>query len=87
MNLDYVRLAADVIGHDGFVRYWDADAQVPYLWNASRRIFITYEDPESLARKTRYIRERGLAGAMFWEYNSDPSGVLLGALYAGLGEP
>jgi chitinase len=87
MNLDYVRLAADVIGRDGFVRYWDADAQVPYLWNASRRIFITYEDPESLARKTRYIRERGLAGAMFWEYNSDPSGVLLGALYGGLGEP
>ncbi len=87
MNLDYVRLAADVIGRDGFVRYWDANAQVPYLWNAKRRIFITYEDPESLARKARYIRERGLAGAMFWEYNSDPSGVLLGALYDGLGEP
>jgi chitinase len=85
MNLDYVRIAADVIGREGFVRYWDADAQAPYFWNADRRIFITYEDPESLQRKTRYIRQHGLAGAMFWEYNADPSGALLGALYCGLG--
>jgi chitinase len=84
MDLNYSHLASDVIGRDGFVRYWDVDAQAPYLWNAERRIFITYEDPESLGRKTQYIRAHGLAGAMFWEYNSDLSGALLDALNRGL---
>jgi GH18 family chitinase len=46
--------------------------------------FVTYDDPHSLGVKSRYIREHGLAGAMFWEYSSDPTGALLGALYDGL---
>jgi chitinase len=84
MDLNYSHLASDIVGRDGFARFWDAEAQAPYLWNAERKIFITYEDPESLGRKTQYIREHGLAGAMFWEYNSDLSGALLEALYQGL---
>ena len=80
MNLDYSNLATQIVGRDGFERFWDADAQAPYLWNAGRHIFITYEDPESLGHKGRYIQEHGLAGAMFWEYYSDTSGVLLDAL-------
>jgi chitinase len=80
MDLDYSNLAAAIVGRDGFDRFWDAEAQAPYLWNASRRIFITYDDPESLWRKSSYIREHGLGGAMFWEYNADRSGALLDAL-------
>jgi chitinase len=80
MDLNYSNLASAIIGRDGFERFWDADAQAPYLWNASRRIFITYEDPESLGHKGRYIEEHGLAGAMFWEYNADLSGALLEVL-------
>jgi chitinase len=80
----YGRLASEVVGRNGFVRFWDPLAQAPYLWNAERRIFITYEDPESLGAKTRYIRDRGLAGVMFWEYSNDPAGALLDALNAGL---
>ena len=83
MDLNYGHLA-DFVGRDGFERFWDAESQAPYLWNASRGIFITYEDPESLGRKGSYIVEHGLAGAMFWEYNADPSGALLDALYKAL---
>ena len=68
----------------GWVRRWDALAQAPFLWNAERRIFVGFDDPESLRVKSRYIREHGLAGAMFWEYSSDPTGALLGALFEGL---
>jgi chitinase len=84
MDLTYGALATGVIGRDGFVRFWDDTAQAPYLWNAARRVFITYDDPESLRLKTRYIREHGLAGAMFWQYGEDPTGALLGALDSGL---
>ena len=43
-------------------------------------MFISYDDPESLSLKCRYMRERGLAGVMFWEYYSDPTGALLRTL-------
>jgi chitinase len=76
----YASLAADRIGKGGFERLWDDEAQAPFLWNAEKRIFVSYEDPQSLRIKCRYIRERKLAGAMFWEYYSDPSGVLVRTL-------
>jgi chitinase len=76
----YASLAADRVGKGGFERMWDDKAQAAYLWNADKKIFISYEDPESLRRKCGYIREQKLAGAMFWEYYSDRSGVLLGTL-------
>jgi GH18 family chitinase len=83
----YDRLAAGLVGRGGYERVWDATSHAPYLWNASTGTFITYDDPESLAEKCRYIRERGLAGAMFWEYYADTSGALLGALFDGLRAP
>jgi len=33
--------------------------------------WIGYEDPESLARKVDYVKERGLRGVMFWELSGD----------------
>lgn len=61
--------------HGAYRRYWDAEAGVPYLFDGST--FISYEDQQSLAGKVAYIRERGLAGIMFWEYRSDPTGTLI----------
>lgn len=75
----YGNLAA-IVDRDGFVRHWDSAAQAPFLWNAEKRIFISYEDPESLRAKSRYVLDRHLAGAMFWEYYADPTGALLGTL-------
>ncbi len=86
IDTSYGQIAAALVGRDGFVRYWDGAAQAPYLWNAERRIFISYDDPESLALKARYIRDHHLAGAMFWQYNDDPTGALLQALFTGLHE-
>jgi chitinase len=57
------------------------------LWNAGSRTFVSYEDPESLQEKCRYIREHGLAGAMFWEYFADTTGTLLDTLHRGLRVP
>jgi chitinase len=83
-NLRYGRLSSEVVGQNGYVRIWDPQAQQPWLWNPETRTFIAYDDPESLRVKTRYVRERGLGGVMFWEYGNDPTGALLEALYSGL---
>lgn len=61
----------------GFTRYWDSASSVPYLYNADKKIFVSYEDPESLKAKCKYVRDHKLGGIMFWEYSSDPSGKLL----------
>jgi len=63
-------------GH-GFTRYWDEAAKVPYLYNPEKRIFVSYEDPESLKLKCQYVRAQGLGGIMFWEYFGDSQGKLL----------
>jgi chitinase len=84
LDTHYASLADQLVDRSGFARRWDADAQAPFLWNAEKRIFVSYDDPESLRGKARYIRERGLGGAMFWEYYADPSGALLGTLFSEL---
>lgn len=68
----------------GYSRYWDAAASVPYLYNADQKIFVSYDDPESLALKCKYVLDHQLAGIMFWDYESDPSGKLLDSIDAGL---
>ena len=84
VDLAYGRLAAEVVGRDGFLRRWDAIAQAPFLWNADQRIFISYDDPESMRLKANYVRDNGLGGVMFWQYAEDPSGALLDALHTTL---
>jgi chitinase len=68
----------------GFVRYWDAASKVPYLYNANAQIFVSYDDPESMALKCRYVLQHHLAGVMFWDYESDSSGALLDVVDATL---
>ncbi|WP_235499645.1 glycoside hydrolase family 18 protein [Frateuria sp. Soil773] len=78
------QLKADFIGKQGYVRYWDADAQAPWLWNAQTRRFISYDDPQSLAAKAAYVRAQRLGGIMYWEQSQDPQGELLHAIRQGL---
>lgn len=68
----------------GFVRHWDATASVPFLYNPQTQVFVTYEDPQSLAAKCSFVIQRRLAGMMFWEYFNDSTGILLDAVHAGL---
>jgi chitinase len=78
------RVISTKISKDGFTRFWDPVASAPYLYNAQTHVFITYEDPESLAAKCRYVLQEKLGGLMFWDYSSDPSGTLLNAINKGL---
>ncbi len=43
----------------------------------------TFDDPWSIARKTAWVRERGLLGVMAWEMSGD-TGVLMNAVDTGL---
>jgi chitinase len=61
----------------GFKRYWDTIAEAPYLYNATDSLFISYDDAESLTLKTKYAKEAGLGGIMFWQLTNDTSDYIL----------
>ncbi len=68
----------------GFQQFWDADAQVPYLFSADSLEFISYETPKSIKNKVEYLKQKGLGGAMFWEYSDDYNNELIDALSSSL---
>ncbi|WP_058187339.1 glycoside hydrolase family 18 protein [Terracidiphilus gabretensis] len=80
----YSMIVSTMLGH-GFTRYWDDVSKVPYLYNADKKIFVSYEDPESIAVKGKYVLKHKLGGVMFWSYEADSNGALLGAVDAALG--
>lgn len=79
----YSAIAATML-NEGYVRYWDDKASVPYLYNAERQIWVSYEDPESIAAKAKFVKEHHLGGIMFWDYESDDTGTLIRAVNSSL---
>ncbi len=84
--IPFAEINGSMLGH-GFTRYWDAAASVPYLYNENQKIFVSYDDKESLTRKCSYVLSHRLGGVMFWEYFDDPNGTLLGAIVGALHAP
>lgn len=73
----YTFIKDSIIADSSYMKSRDEKAFAPYLFNAEKNIFITYEDEESVAEKCRYVVANQMAGVMFWEYNSDPKEYLL----------
>ncbi|WP_304608648.1 glycosyl hydrolase family 18 protein [Hyalangium versicolor] len=58
-----------------------AEAQVPYLYNPSTGLWVSYDDPTSLGVKGDYINSNALGGVMIWELSGDdPQASLVTAL-------
>lgn len=72
-----------------FTEHWDDQAKVPWLSVKStdgKTLFaLSYENPRSVDLKAQYIKEKGLGGAMFWEYGADDSNHLAKQLATSLG--
>ncbi|AJS61736.1 glycoside hydrolase family 18 protein [Paenibacillus sp. IHBB 10380] len=69
VDLSYKTIKEKYLNKDGFKRYYDDTAKTAYLYDGDT--FITYEDPEALKAKVKYIKDKNLAGAMVWEYSQD----------------
>lgn len=68
---------------DNFKRFWDENAEAPFMYNAKDSLMLSYDDTVSVALKTRYTMEKGIGGIMFWELGNDTKqeGSLLDAIY------
>lgn len=75
LNMGYTKLKNEFINKNGFIRHWDDEAKVPYLFNGD--MFISYDDEESICYKANYVLKKNLGGIMSWQYLQDRSGDLL----------
>ncbi|MGM8362171.1 glycoside hydrolase family 18 protein [Flavobacterium sp. ARAG 55.4] len=64
-----------------FEKLYDDSAKASYLWNAQDKIFMSYETPKEIELKSKFIKSKGLGGAMFWEYSLDNNQELLNTLF------
>nr|WP_199068108.1 glycosyl hydrolase family 18 protein [Chromobacterium sp. ASV5] len=54
-----------------YQRNYSAALAAPWLWNASKKVFLSTEDEESIARKAAWIEANNVGGVMFWELAGD----------------
>jgi chitinase len=74
-----------LIAQGKFNEKWDDVAKVPYLVDGSGNIVCTYDNPRSIAIKCQYALDRGLLGAMYWDYSQDDAqSSLRNAVYKGV---
>jgi chitinase len=73
----YTFIKDSLMTNKAFKYYRDEDAQAPYLFNATSKQFITFDDEWSVQNKCKYVKDNGMAGVMFWEYSSDKKEYLL----------
>jgi chitinase len=76
----YTYIKDSLVGKNGFKRYWDKEAQAPYLFNHSNNQLVVYDDEEAIKIKCEYVKKNKMAGMMFWEYSDDPKLYLLNTM-------
>ncbi|MEZ4614414.1 MAG: glycoside hydrolase family 18 protein [Caldilineaceae bacterium] len=54
-----------------YVRYWSDEALVPWLYNPTTGIWVSYDDADSLAHKVRYAQDHQLGGVAVWSLGRD----------------
>jgi len=74
---DYWDLYNNYINMNGYVSYWHPQGKVPWIYNPSTQIMISYDDEESIAEKVSYVISEDIGGVMFWEFSSDKFSNLL----------
>ena len=67
----YRRWITEMTPANGYVRYWDAEAKAPYMYNVGKKLFMTYDNEESIQRKAEYILLQRLGGIMIWQITFD----------------
>lgn len=70
-GIDYRLWKNEFTNANGYEAYWDDQAKAPYSYNASQKLFATYDDIRSVKLKTRYVIDQKLDGIMFWDLGGD----------------
>lgn len=75
----YTEIALKYEDQMDYIKYWDADAQAPFLYNGTT--FISYDDPRSVQLKCQYALDHNMGGAFYWVHHDDAGSVLFDTIY------
>jgi len=81
-GLGYTAIKDSILKLPGFKVYRDRNAKADYIFNKQTLQFISFDDEWSVKKKCKYVKRKKMAGAMFWEYDSDLKGYLLDEINA-----
>ncbi|KAK5994370.1 Chitinase A1 [Cladobotryum mycophilum] len=62
-----------------WVRQWDPITQTPWLFNKATKVFLSYDDTQSIGIKAKYAKSKGLRGVMVWSLGMDLNNELINA--------
>lgn len=82
-SVSYKYISNFYLNNSSYSYYYDTNAGVPYIIKTDGTVFISFDNPRSIAEKSAYIIENGLAGMMYWENGLDSTGTLLLAIEVG----
>ncbi|MFI3211017.1 MAG: glycosyl hydrolase family 18 protein [Peptostreptococcaceae bacterium] len=51
--------------------HWDEVGKVPYVWQNNEKVFLTFENEQSIDERLKYIEENNLGGALIWVMDAD----------------
>lgn len=71
-DLEYSAVAPHL--KSGWDYFWDEVSKAPYLLNANRTRFVTFDDSLSVSGKCEYAKANGLGGVMIWALGQDVVG-------------
>jgi len=74
MSINYTEIQSDYL--PTYKQLWNAASQVPYLYNINTAVFVSYDNPQSIAAKAGYARDKQLGGIMIWELSQGNSEML-----------
>jgi chitinase len=67
----WTQIETSLLKDPAWTYHWSPIAQVPWLFDASTKTFVTYDDPASLRIKSQFARARGLRGVFTWAIDQD----------------
>ena len=59
---------------DGCQVRTDDSITASWCYDATKRVMVTYDTPDIIAKKSQFILGKGLGGGMWWESSSDKPG-------------
>lgn len=86
-HVTYTTIKQDYLKRSSVRSYWDEVACAPYIYDSQTHEVISYDNPNSIKHKCRYVLDKELGGLMFWDYGEDTTGSLVGAIYQVLKNP
>jgi chitinase len=73
---DWKTLSQTRLKDPRYARHWEPGARVPYLYDSTSGTWVSYDDPQSVAEKVRYAREKNLGGVFIWELGGDDGSLM-----------